>query len=81
MPIQRSRQKPQQPPKERNCYLCANALDELDYKDTRLLQRFVSSYGKVIPRRRSGTCLTHQRTVSQAIKRARIMALLPFVVR
>lgn len=67
--------------KERFCYLCANALDELDYKDTRLMQRFVSAYGKILPRRRTGTCQKHQRLVGQAVKRARIMALLPFLVR
>lgn len=68
-------------PKERTCYFCTHAFNEVDYKDVRLLQRFVSSYGKILPRRRSGTCMRHQRSVSQAIKRARIMALLPFVVR
>lgn len=67
--------------KERTCYLCTNALDTLDYKDTRLIQRFVSSYGKILPRRRTGTCVKHQRIVSQAIKRARFMALVPYTVR
>ena len=76
----RPRQQPTAP-KERSCHFCLNAIDEVDYKDVRLLQRFTSSYGKIVPRRRSGTCLTHQRILSQAIKRARIMALLPFVVR
>lgn len=75
------RQKVQAPPKDRVCYLCANALDEVDYKDIRLLQKFLSSYGKILPRRRSGTCMKHQRLVSQAVKRARIMALIPFLVR
>jgi small subunit ribosomal protein S18 len=75
--------RPKQPvaPKERNCHLCANALDELDYKDVRLMQRFVSAYGKILPRRRTGTCVKHQRVVTQAVKRARIMALLPFVIQ
>ena len=67
--------------KERSCYFCTHAIDDIDYKDVRLLQRFISAYGKIVPRRRSGTCMGHQRNVSQAIKRARIMALLPFVVR
>lgn len=75
------RQKTTAAPKERFCYLCANALEELDYKDARLMQRFVSSYGKILPRRRTGTCLKHQRIVGQAIKRARIMALVPFLVQ
>ena len=68
-------------PKDRTCYLCTNALDELDYKDVRLLQRFVSAYGKIYPRRRTGTCVKHQRIVSQSVKRARIMALVPFTIR
>ncbi len=68
-------------PKERNCYLCANALDEIDYKDVRLVQRFMTSSSKIMPRRRSGTCVKHQRVVAQAIKRARIMALVPFIPR
>jgi small subunit ribosomal protein S18 len=58
-----------------------NALSEIDYKDTRLIQRFTTSYAKIVPRRRSGTCLLHQRKLSQAIKRARFMALIPFVVQ
>jgi small subunit ribosomal protein S18 len=66
--------------KDRSCHLCQNALDELDYKDTRMMQRFVSAYGKILPRQRTGTCVKHQRVVTQAVKRARIMALLPFVV-
>lgn len=72
---------PVAPPKERICYMCSHAMDELDYKDLRVLQKFVTSYGKIVPRRRSGSCMKHQRIISQAVKRARIMALLPFVVR
>ncbi len=68
-------------PRPRFCYFCANAVGEIDYKDTRLLQRFISSYGKISPRKRSGTCAAHQRELSQAIKRARFMALMPFVIR
>jgi len=73
------RQKQQHAPlKERTCYLCANAIDELDYKDVRGLQRFTSASGKIFPRRKSGACMKHQRVISEAIKRARIMALVPF---
>jgi len=57
-----------------------NAVNDIDYKDTRLLQRFTSSYGKIVARRRSGTCMLHQRKLAQAIKRARFMALIPFAV-
>ncbi len=75
------RQKPYVVPKERSCHLCTNAMDELDYKDVRTIQRFISAYGKILPRRRTGTCVPHQRIVTQAIKRSRIMALVPFVVQ
>jgi small subunit ribosomal protein S18 len=68
-------------PKARNCYFCMNALKDLDYKDTAVLQRFTSSYGKIVPRRKNGVCSKHQRVLSQNIKRSRFMALLPFVNR
>lgn len=69
------------PPRPRSCYFCSYAIGFIDYKDTRLLQRFMSSYGKISPRRRSGTCASHQRTLAEAIKRARFMALVPFTLR
>lgn len=73
------RPKPSHAPiKERTCYLCANAIDAVDYKDVRMLQRFTSASGKIFPRRRSGACMKHQRIVAEAIKRARFMALVPF---
>ncbi|MBG9983076.1 30S ribosomal protein S18 [Aerococcaceae bacterium DSM 111020] len=63
------------------CHFCANHIDHVDYKDIDLLGRFVSEKGKILPRRVTGTCAKHQRTLTAAIKRARIMALLPFVVQ
>jgi small subunit ribosomal protein S18 len=63
--------------KKRYCYFCVNQIDEIDYKDTSVLRRFISSYAKIVPPRRSGVCAKHQRKLSQAIKRARIMAFLP----
>ncbi|MBG9987490.1 30S ribosomal protein S18 [Aerococcaceae bacterium DSM 111176] len=63
------------------CHFCANHIDHVDYKDTDLLGRFVSEKGKILPRRVTGTCAKHQRTLTASIKRARIMALLPFVVQ
>jgi small subunit ribosomal protein S18 len=53
----------------------------MDYKQWQQLQRFTSSYGKIVPRRRSGVCLKHQRKLSKALKRARFMALLPYTTR
>jgi small subunit ribosomal protein S18 len=64
---------------QKHCYFCLNQIDEIDYKDVDLLRRFISSYFKILPRRKKGTCAKHQRKLAQAIKRARIMALLPFV--
>ena len=68
-------------PRIRVCYFCTNAIDDIDYKDVRTMQRFVSSYGKIAPRRRSGNCVAHQRLLMHAIKRARFMALMPFTSR
>ena len=67
--------------KERYCYFCVNNADYIDYKNQHLLRRFLSSYSKIVPRKRSGVCSKHQRKLSQAIKRARIMAILPFVTK
>jgi small subunit ribosomal protein S18 len=63
------------------CRFCAEKLDDVDYKDVKLLQRYLNSYGKIETRKRTGTCLKHQRRVAVALKRARHLALLPFVVR
>ncbi|MDO4670203.1 MAG: 30S ribosomal protein S18 [Aerococcus sp.] len=63
------------------CYFCANHMDHIDYKDADLLKRFMSEKGKILPRRVTGTCAKHQRTLTAAIKRARIMALVPFTVK
>ena len=53
----------------------------VDYKDIQTLRRYISSYGKIVPRRKSGVCTKHQRKLATAIKRARIVALLPFTTR
>ncbi len=63
------------------CRFCAEKVDDIDYKDVKLLQRYINSYGKIESRKRSGNCLKHQRRVAVALKRARHIALLPFVVR
>lgn len=56
-------------------------MESIDYKDAYLLRRFTNSQGKIYPPERHGTCTKHQRQLSQAIKRARVMALVPFVVK
>ena len=66
-------------PRRKVCYFTKNKVDVIDYKDVELLKRFVSSNGKIIPRRVTGTKARYQRPLAVAIKRARHMALLPFV--
>ena len=60
-------------------YIAANHIEYVDYKDVDLLKRFISERGKILPRRVTGTSAKNQRKVANAIKRARIMGLLPFV--
>ena len=67
--------------KKKHCYFCVNNVKEVDYKKPSLLRRFLSYEAKIAARRRTGLCAKHQRSLSTAIKRARIMALLPFVSR
>lgn len=66
-------------PKRKVCMFCADKVEYIDYKDTAKLRRYVSERGKIVPRRISGNCAKHQRQLTTAIKRARIIALLPFV--
>lgn len=66
---------------QRHCGYCIHGIQAIDYKDALALRRYTSSYAKIVPRRRSGVCALHQRMLSQAIKRARVMALLPFVTK
>ncbi len=65
--------------KEKQCYYCINNKKEIDYKDVQTLRRFVSSYMKIAPRRRSGLCAFHQRKVARAIKQARISGLIAYM--
>lgn len=65
--------------KKKLCMFCVDKVDHIDYKDTAKLRRYVSERGKIVPRRISGTCAKHQRQLTTAIKRARVIALLPFV--
>lgn len=60
------------------CRLCENKVRMVDYKDMKLLRNFTTERGKIIPRRISGNCAPHQRTLTEAVKRARNIALLPF---
>ena len=73
---------PKRPRKKRRkvCGFCVDKLEGVDYKDVGRLRRFISDRGKILPRRVTGNCARHQRQLTAAIKRARIMALLPFSV-
>jgi small subunit ribosomal protein S18 len=64
--------------KKKVCKFCTQKL-KIDYKDADVLRRFITDRGKILPRRITGTCAKHQRALAAAIKRARIIALLPFV--
>ena len=64
---------------KRNCYFCREKIEEVDYKNANQLRRYVSEKGKIRSRRITGACRRHQRQVAVAIKRAREMALLPYV--
>jgi small subunit ribosomal protein S18 len=63
------------------CKFCTEKIDAIPYRDVRLLQQFVAERGKIVPRRLTGVCTTHQRRLTRAIKRARNIALLPFATQ
>lgn len=67
-------------PRRKVCGFCAEKVKVIDYKDVNRLRRYLSERGKIEPRRKTGTCAGHQRQLAVAIKRARHLALLPFVV-
>jgi small subunit ribosomal protein S18 len=62
------------------CQFCVDKSTSIDYKDVAKLKRFTSERGKILPRRTTGTCAQHQRELTEAIKRARQVALMPYVV-
>ena len=61
------------------CFFCVDKIEQVDYKDVDRLKKYVSERGKIIPRRVTGTCARHQRQLTIAIKRARHLALLPYI--
>jgi len=76
---QRMSQRPNRNRRKKVCAFCADNIDDIDYKDTVRLRKFVSERAKILPRRISGTCAKHQRQLTTAIKRARHVALLPYI--
>ena len=65
----------------RDCYFCKANIKKIDYKDKEILSRFIDPLGKIKTTRYTGTCAKHQRKLAKAIKKARIMGLLPFTTR
>jgi len=63
------------------CHFCRKNIDDVDYKDIELLAKFVSGFYKIKPRKKTGLCSHHQKKVSTAIKRARQMAMMPYMPR
>lgn len=61
------------------CNFCEEKVEYIDYKDVNKLRRYITEKGKIVPRRQTGTCAKHQRELTVAIKRARFMALIPYV--
>ena len=83
---ERSEQRPERserPARDRRrrkvCQFCVDKVEHIDYKDTARLRKYVSDRAKILPRRMTGTCAMHQRQLTEAIKRARQIALLPYV--
>ena len=65
--------------RKKSCRFCGDDAPAIDYKDARLLRSYITERGKIVPRRISGTCAKHQRQLATAIKRARTIALLPYL--
>ncbi|ABZ84266.1 30S ribosomal protein s18 [Heliomicrobium modesticaldum Ice1] len=67
-------------PRRRICFFCVDKIETVDYKEVGKLRKYITERGKILPRRVSGCCAKHQRQLTNAIKRARHVALLPFTV-
>jgi len=68
-------------PQNKTCPFCVSSTKNIDYKDAETLKRFTSSFGKIAPKKRSGVCSWHQRKLANAIKKARVAGLLPFLIQ
>ena len=77
---EKTMKKPMKRPSRRKvCAFCQEKVEVIDYKDVNRLKKYITEGGKILPRRMSGVCAMHQRELSNAIKKARIVALLPFI--
>jgi small subunit ribosomal protein S18 len=70
---------PRRSSRKKACRFCSDTEIQIDYKEARMLRGFITERGKIVPRRISGNCSKHQRQVATAIKRARVIALLPYL--
>jgi small subunit ribosomal protein S18 len=75
----KSAAKKERRPKRKVCTFCVERQPAIDYKDQTRLRKYISERGKILPRRISGNCASHQRALTVAVKRARVIAILPFV--
>lgn len=67
--------------KKEQCYFSANNVKQIDYKDTEILKKFLTPHARMIAHKHTGVCAKHQRQLALAVKRARFMALLPYIAR
>ncbi|MCD8087839.1 MAG: 30S ribosomal protein S18 [Oscillospiraceae bacterium] len=79
MPYDRDNRSAKPRKRRKVCQFCVDKMTHVDYKDTARLRKYLSERGKILPRRTTGTCAMHQRQLTEAIKRARQIALLPYV--
>ena len=79
MPMDRDNRGPRGRKRRKVCAFCVDKVECIDYKDAAKLRRYISERAKILPRRTTGTCAMHQRQLTEAIKRARQVALLPYV--
>ena len=80
MAYERGNGRPNRKSRKKVCAFCVDKVESIDYKDTQKLRKFTSDRAKILPRRVTGTCARHQRELTTAIKRARQVALLPYVL-
>jgi small subunit ribosomal protein S18 len=77
-PAKKRAQKKERRPKRKICNFCVDKVSDINYKDVTRLRKFISERGKILPRRISGNCARHQRLLTVSVKRALIIAFLPF---
>ncbi len=78
-PKKKGEKREKRPMRKKKCKFCLDRVTHIDYKDERRIRRFMTDRGKITPRRITGTCAKHQRMLAMAVKRARLIALVPYV--